>query len=363
MESKVAVVEFGTDVHRSLEHALELIGKIDALNTSKRSVVIKVGVFDPEAENHTSVSVVDAIAKSFGKAPKIFLAESDNYKGTGSERLQLWKNLFSNRVVPFNLSDDPEAKKVTLADEEIPLSHILFKPNVLVSTHVLRGFEQGSVLKNLFGLVPDRKKARFHKKLAVLLADIYETTGGIDLAVLDGTYLYRGVGATPHVGAESVKDRVKMNTLVVGRDAVAVETVGAILAGLNPEKMPILQEFVKRGLGEGDMKNIEIVGASFESVKEKFKSAAKTQTKTRLKRGAAQTWGGQAHRAMKSLVQEGFFKLPHKKTREDVAKALEARGIPAKDKKNEIEGILARRVKREVLKAAKDPEGWVYWTE
>jgi uncharacterized protein (DUF362 family) len=40
---------------------------------------------------------------------------------------------------------------------------------------------------------------------------------------------------------------------VVGRDAVAVDTVGAVLAGLNPKKMLVIEEFVERGLGEGDL--------------------------------------------------------------------------------------------------------------
>jgi len=363
MGAKVAVVEFGENVHSSLELALELIGGIDDLNKSKRPVVIKVGVFDPNAENHTTVSVAGAIIKSFNKAPKIFLAESDNYKGKGLERLQLWKELFSDHVVPFNLSDDAETKRVKLTDEEIRLSHILFKPNVLVSTHVLRGYERGSILKNLFGLIPDPKKAKFHKKLDTLLADIYEAIGGIDLAVLDGTYLYSGVGATPQIGTHGAKERLKMNTLVVGRDAVAVETVGAVLAGLKPDKMPVIQEFVKRGLGEGDLKNIKMLGAPFEGLRKKFASAAKIQKRLRVRDGAPQTWGGQVHRAMKTLVQEGFFKLPNRKTREDVARALAARGISTKGKESKIASILARRVKRGVLKAAKGPDGWVYWTE
>lgn len=354
MGSKVALVEFGEDLYGSLKKTLDLVGKIDDLNTSKRSVVVKVGVFDPNAENHTTVSVVDSIVKSFDKAPRIFLAESDNYRGKGLERLQLWKQLFSDRVVPFNLSDDAETRRVRLADEEIPLSHILFKPNVLVSTHVLRGYERGSILKNLFGLIPDRKKARFHKKLDTLLADIYEAIGGIDLAVLDGTYLYKGFG---------VQSRLKVNTLVVGRDAVAVETVGAVLAGLNPERMPVIHEFVKRSLGEGDLENIEIVGVPFERLKEKFASAAKAQRRMPVRGGAPQTWGGKVHRAMKTLVQEGFFKLPNRKTREDVAKALEAVGISTKGKEDKIADILARRVKRGVLEAAKGPDGWIYWTE
>ena len=352
MTSKVAIVEFDENVAESFKQALHLIGGIDDLNTTGRSVVVKVGIFSHKADNHTSVSMVNAIINSFNKSPRIFLAESDNYQGTGSERLQIWKDLFTERVVPFNLSDDTEVREVRLADREMKLSHILFKPNVFVNTHILRTFERGSILKNLFGCVPDPKKAKFHKNeiFCPLLADIYEATGGIDLAVMDGTYFWRGAGDI----------RVRMNTLLVGRDAVAVETVGATLAGLKPEKMPVIQEFVKRGLGEGDLENIEIVGASFESLKGKFASAAKTlKDRWRARGGAPKIWAS----AIDSLIQEGFFKLPNKRTREDVTKALEARAISTKGNAGIIANTLTRRVKKGVLKAVKGPDGWVYWTE
>jgi uncharacterized protein (DUF362 family) len=74
-----------------------------------------------------------------------------------------------------------------------------------------------------------------------------------------------------------------MNTLLVGRDAVAVETVGSVLAGLNPKKMPIIQKAVERGLGEGELDNIKIIGSSFDSVKEKFASALKPKKGKRTK--------------------------------------------------------------------------------
>jgi len=276
MPSKVAIVEFNEDVRGSFEQALKLIGNIDDLNTKERSVVIKVGVFDHKAETHSTVEVVNAIINGFNKAPEIFLAESDNYRGKGLERLQIWKELFAERVLPFNLSDDKNTRKVKIADEEIGLSHVLFKPNVFVSTHVLRTFERGSILKNLLGLIPDPKKARFHKKLDTVLLDAYEATGGIDLAVLDGTYTYRGAGAMPHAGPDSARYRIKTNTLIVGRDAVAVETVGATLVGMNPDKMPVIQEAIKRDLGEGRLEKIDILGTPIEIVKEKFSSAMKT---------------------------------------------------------------------------------------
>jgi uncharacterized protein (DUF362 family) len=275
MSAKVAIVKFEDNVFRSFKKALDLAGKVSDLNTSERSIVIKVGVFDHKAENHSSVSVVDAIIRSFNKAPRIYLAESDNYRGKAIERLQVWKELFNDRVIPFSLSDDTETKRVNVADEKMQLSHILFKPNVFVSTHILRTFERGTIIKNVFGLVPDVKKAPLHKKLDTLLPDICEAIGGIDLAVIDGTYLYRGAGADPHATKDASKYRVRMNTLIVGRDAIAVETVGATLAGLKPDKMPILKEAVKRHLGEGNIDNIEIVGSSLEKARAEFSAAAR----------------------------------------------------------------------------------------
>ncbi|MCK4476901.1 DUF362 domain-containing protein [Candidatus Bathyarchaeota archaeon] len=353
MTSKVAIIEFDGDPAGSLKQVLDMIGGIDDLNTVEKSVVIKVGVFSHKAGNHTSVSVVDAVTNRFDKAPKIFLAESDNYQGTGTERLQIWKELFTERIVPFNLSDDSDTRSVRLGNQEMNLSHILFKPNILVGTHILRSFERGSILKNLFGCIPTSKKAKYHKILPTLLADVYEAIGGVDLAVLDGTYFWRGAGNAP----------VQMNTLLVGRDAVAVETVGATLAGLNPQNMSVIQEFAKRGLGEGDLGNIKVVGASFERLKEKFVSAAMTQKKILAQRRGPQTWGGHAYHALEGLIREGFFKQPNKRTIDDAVKALEAKGLSTKGKEGKIASSLARRVKKGVLKKSKVSNGWVYWIE
>lgn len=354
MQSKVAIVESSQNVKESFEQALELIGGIDDLDTPTRPVVIKVGIFDPSTEHHATVDVVDAVIKRFRKAPKIFLSESDNYRGRGSERLQKWKKLFSKRVVPFNLSEDRNTRKVRVADEEIELSHILFKPNIFVSTHILRVYEKGSILKNLLGLVPDRKKVRFHKKLESALLDMYQAIGGIDLAVMDGTHL--SLGVTPN------SSQIEANVLVVGRDAVAVESVGAKLAGIDPQKMPIIKEAAERGIGEGDLEEIKIVGASLESLKEKLTSLAKAH-KSRAKRVGPQTWGGKSYHIFESLIREGFFELPNKRTVRDVAEALESKGLSAEGMNGRIANSLARRVKKGVLKKAKSTDGWVYWAE
>ncbi len=350
MSPKVAVIEFGKNIEESFRKALQLIGGIDDLTTSQRSVVVKVGVFSHKAGNHSSVNVVNEIVKSFKIAPRIFFAESNNYRGTGTERLQLWRELFTERIQPFNLSEDSDTRRIEIAGIEMDLSHVLFKPNILVDTHIFRTYEKGSILKNLFGCTPDPEKAKFHKDTIFypLLADIYEAVGGIDLAVLDGTYLWHGNLYEP------------MNLLVVGRDAVAVEAVGAHLAGLKPEKMRVIQEFVKRGLGTCNLKEIDIVGEPLEIIEEKCRSAVKRLKERWNEERKIQKMKGWSY-LIDALIREGFF--GHKRTRENVEEALESRGIATEGRSSVIHNTLTRRVKKGILKGMKGPEGWVFWTE
>ncbi len=337
-----------------LSSALKSIGGINDLNSPKRQVTIKVGVFTTRRAHHTSVPVTRAIVQVFDKAPKIFLAESDNYQGKGSERLQVWKELFTNRVVPFNLSEDTETRQFQIGKEKLWLSHVLFKPNVLVSTHVLRNFDRGSVLKNLFGLVPDSKKSRFHKTLSTVLADLYEATGGIDLAIIDGTNLWHAWTGPA----------TRTNIILVGRDAVAVETVGAVLAGLDPQKMPVMQEFAKRGLGETDIENIQILGEDYNEIKKQCETAVREFKKSKRSRSKGpQTWGGKVNHVFAELVEEGYFNTPKKRTMSDVFEALERKEIDTTGKSDKVLGFLARRVKSGTLTRTDSEDGRVFWSE
>jgi uncharacterized protein (DUF362 family) len=352
--SKVAIVDLNQGCESAFERALRLIGGIDDLNTVKRAVVIKVGVFNHRGGQHSTVDVVGALANSFNKARRILVVESDNYKGSGLERLQIWKSIFNERVVPFNLSDDSETRQVKLADEKIGLSHVLFKPNVFVSTHVLRRSDRGTILKNLLGLIPDRKKVRFHKKLEATLLDACQAVGGLDLAVLDATYTYPDL--TSGEGVET-------NALLVSRDAVALEAVGAALVGLDPKKIPVIREATRRGLGVSDLEEIEVVGESFESLKQRIVTLSKSHVKSLNRQAGPRTWGGQVHVAFNGLLQEHFFDSPNRRTTEDVAKALGAHGIPVEGNIKKIAGFLARRVKNGTLKAAKGADEWIYWAD
>ena len=53
---------------------------------------------------------------------------------------------------------------------------------------------------------------------------------------------------------------------MVGRDPVAVETVGSILAGINPLSIPSMIVAKDRKLGEVNISKIEVLGESLKNV-------------------------------------------------------------------------------------------------
>jgi hypothetical protein len=67
--------------------------------------------------------------------------------------------------------------------------------------------------------------------------------------------------------------------------------------------------------------------------------------------------------AIDNLIQQGFFKLPNKRTRKDVEKALMDKALPVQGKEGTITTTLTRKVRKGELKGTKGPEGWAFWTE
>jgi uncharacterized protein (DUF362 family) len=263
--SQVAVVEVEGEAEGAVRHAVELVGGCDNAQMRTTPVIVKVGIYKHTGSytNYPTVDVVRGITSAFNDASTIYLVESDNYKGSGTERLHVYRELFTPPIAPFNLSEDADTRQVEIAGESMSLSHLLVHPNIFVSTHALRRSTRGTILKNLFGLLPLRKKAAYHKKLVPVLLDLFEAIGGINLAVLDATRTYSGTAGR--------RSRAT-NVIIAGTDAVAVETVGATLVGPAPTEMPILQEAISRGLGEGDLDHIEILGTPIDDLKPRFRN-------------------------------------------------------------------------------------------
>lgn len=342
MSVPVAAVRIDNDYENALRQALALLGGIEALNTPEREVTVKVGIFDHRSRHHAAPEVVQAIIGAFDCAPRIRLAESDSYCGKAQERLEAcYGSLFNERVVPYSLSEGGETKTLSIAGEQMALSTALLKPHVLVDAHVLRTFSKGSILKNLFGCTPMVQKARFHKNevFPVLLADLFEAAGGIDLAVMDGTYLF----------SNAAEKHLPVGLLLAGRDAVAVEAVGATLAGLKPEKSPTIQEFMRRGLGEGDLDNIQVLGIS----KDEFAGFARVHKELKKLVESAPRLPGISD-MIDILTNEGWMDVG--RTAEEVTAELLARGV-SNAKKPLVETTLKRRTGKTLEQVKSGPAG------
>jgi hypothetical protein len=241
--------------------ALKHIEGMSDLNSSMKPVFVKVGIYNPKTGICSTAKTVQQIINYFDRAPIIRVTESDSRAGPGLKRLENWNDCYNEHVVPFNLSDETDTITADIAGENVPFPKAFSYPKTFVSTHVPRRYEDagledlmslGFVIKNLLGMIPDKKKNRFHERLPAALLDIYEAIGGIDLAVLDATHVYLGIG----------KKRVTVspNLLIVGTDAFAVEAVGGYLVGFEPATMPVLQEAKERGLGEIELGKMRIIG-------------------------------------------------------------------------------------------------------
>lgn len=111
-------------------------------------------------------------------------------------------------------------------------------------------------MKNAFGGLLDNRRhychSQIHKTLVDLLAIQKEIHPGI-FTVMDGTTAGNGPGPRTMIP-------VTKNILLASNDCVAIDAVACKLMGFNPLDHEYIRLAHERGLGTGDIKNIEIVG-------------------------------------------------------------------------------------------------------
>jgi uncharacterized protein (DUF362 family) len=117
-------------------------------------------------------------------------------------------------------------------------------------------------LKNMFGILPDRLKGRFHlKNISKVIVDI-NTVIRPSLTVIDGFVAMEGYG--PVSG-----DPVKMDLVIAGDDVVATDAIAARVMGFDPNRIYHVRRCCEKGLGE--IEHIQILGERLEDVKREFK--------------------------------------------------------------------------------------------
>jgi uncharacterized protein (DUF362 family)/Pyruvate/2-oxoacid:ferredoxin oxidoreductase delta subunit len=120
-------------------------------------------------------------------------------------------------------------------------------------------------IKNLFGLVSGTYKTELHKHyfkaedFSCVLVDIYEMARPA-LTIIDGIVAMEGEGP-----GTSGKLR-NTGLLLASSDGVALDSILALIMGLEPQDILTTKEAVKRGLGIADINRIDILGEKLEAV-------------------------------------------------------------------------------------------------
>jgi len=135
-----------------------------------------------------------------------------------------------------------------------------------LKTHSMAGVTLG--IKNQWGFPRHADRGKDHNyNLHSKIVDVYEHIKP-DITIIDG------IEGTihGHYPPTALEDRLvkPFNILIGGRDTLSVDVVGARVFGLTTDDVPHLKIAHERGLGEGDLKKINVIGRDLSMYKEKY---------------------------------------------------------------------------------------------
>lgn len=140
-----------------------------------------------------------------------------------------------------------------------------------------------AAVKNIFGLIPGTYKTELHKMyfeagdFAKILVDIYQEARPA-LTIVDGIVAMEGDG--PGSGGKLRNTGL----LLAGNDAVALDSILALIMGLKPQDILSTKEAAQRGLGVCDIQSISIKGERLEDVIASSFRLPSTSLKTKIPR-------------------------------------------------------------------------------
>ncbi len=195
------------------------------------------------------------------------------YKG---ERLNRYLSVVRKYNVPVKYNFRPEDMKWVryeprgetlvlhkIYPEGIYLPEFFFDKNILhlptVKTHIYT--TTTGAMKNAFGGLLNTRRHYTHSVIHETLVDLLmiqqEIHTGI-FASMDGTHCGSGPGPRTMIPVEK-------DIILASADSVAIDAVAAKIMGFNPLEIPFIRIAHERGLGVGDIRDIEVMGEDISS--------------------------------------------------------------------------------------------------
>ena len=272
LASKVAIVK-GERGHEPVFKALDLVDYETALS-GWSTVLIKVNFITVKTWDTgatTDPIVVEAIIERLKNLNvKIYVVESDATMTSADKAFEatgMREMAERNGVECLNLRHVKDRVKIevphgeTLNSMTVPR---IVTESAIVSAAKLKTHMSTKVtlgMKNMFGLLPDKLKGKYHLKgISKVIVDI-NTVLKSSLTVIDGFVGMEGRG--PSDGTP-----VKMDLIIAGKDPVATDATASRIMGFDPHEISHIRKAYEKGLGNID--DIEILGEKLENVTRTF---------------------------------------------------------------------------------------------
>ena len=147
------------------------------------------------------------------------------------------------------------------------LSKIVLDADVIINlpklkTHSLTILTGG--IKNMYGAIPHGHRTRFHydytrsEDFGQMLTDVFSAIPP-QLTIMDGVMAMEGEG--PSSGNPR-----RLGVIIASRDTVALDAVATKIIGLDPASIGTTRYSHDRGLGIGNLQDIEVAGEKIEDV-------------------------------------------------------------------------------------------------
>jgi uncharacterized protein (DUF362 family) len=275
MQSELPVVAVvrGERGHEPVFRALDMIDYRNVL-AGYDKVLIKVNFITTKTWDTgatTDPVVVEAIIKKLSDLlVKIYVVESDatiTNADKAFETTGMREMCRRNGVEWLNLRHVKDKVKIDVPDGEalksVTVPRLVMESAVIsaakLKTHVDTDVTLG--MKNMFGLLPDKFKGKYHAKgISKVVVDI-NTVLHSALTVIDGFVGMEGQG--PIDGTP-----IQMNLIIAGIDPVATDATAARIMGFNPYEITHIRKAHEKGLGKSEA---TILGEKLEKVKKQFK--------------------------------------------------------------------------------------------
>ena len=288
MKSTVSIVECKdyeqNRVDEAVQKSLNLIGGLDSIVRPGQKVLIKVNALSgspPENAVNTHPAIVSAVVKAVKKLganplvgdcpgdPLALIKNTmqsngieDATKAAGGKLIDPYRS--GVREIP-SPSQNKNIRSHKIVKEIIDADVIINLPKL--KTHSFTLFT--GAIKNLFGCVPGFSKAKYHglaphpAEFSKSLVDIFEIVKP-KLHIMDAVTGMEGKG--PENG-----EKRQLGAIMASVDAVALDAVASASIGYKSFDIETTRIAHNRGLGQGDLDQIEIKGSALSEIKQNWK--------------------------------------------------------------------------------------------